>query len=144
MDPFYANWLAGLTQGLEELEPASRTKVLLACGKACAAPEILPIYQKILARSETPDAFFQTVNNEMEGMSVRTIQPGCEYDFCYPNCYCPLHADCECTNPILCECSRESLAWVMRSLFPDSLPQVELLNSILRGDPVCRLRVRLY
>ncbi len=144
MDPFYVSWMGGLAQGLEGLEPAARAKVLSACGKACAAPEILPVYQEIFARSETPDAFFQTVNNKMEGISVRTVKPGREYDFCYPSCYCPLHTDCGCVSPILCECSRESLTWVMRSLFSDDLPQVELLESILRGDQVCRLRVRLY
>ena len=46
-------------------------------------------------------------------------------------------------DPVLCECSRESLAGVMRAVFPRRDPKVELLGGVLRGDARCRLRVTL-
>lgn len=143
MNPFYRGWFAGWTKGMAKLNEEQRSAVLTECGRVCAAPEILPLYRRMLAAAPDADAFFRAIDAEVEGVAVCAVEPGATYDFCYAQCYCPLHTDGGVNDPLLCECSRESLLWLMRSLFPARAPRVELLQSVLAGDGQCRLRVRL-
>jgi hypothetical protein len=143
MDSFTQGWLAGWTRGMAKLSEKQRAAVFAECGKACATPELLPLYRQMFAEAKNADAFFTAVNRDVDGLSVDTVEPGTVYDFCYPRCLCPLHTEGGVNDGTLCECSRESLLWLMRELFPGRRPKVELLQSILRGDRQCRLRVRL-
>ncbi|MCE5342830.1 MAG: hypothetical protein LLF96_04470 [Eubacteriales bacterium] len=142
MDPFYPNWQAGWLRGMAKLGEAERATVFAECGKACAQPELLPIFQGMLAKAAEPNDFFTAVDAEIEGISVNVIQPGETYDFIYPRCLCPLHTQCGVQDALLCECSRGNQLYLMRMLFPERTPHVEILESVLRGDAQCRLRVR--
>ena len=143
MDPFYRGWFAGWTRGMARLNEEQRSAVFSECGRACAAPEILPLYRRLLAAAPDADAFFRAVDAGVEGVAVDAVEPGASYDFLYARCCCPLHTDGGVDDPLLCECSRESLLWLMRSLFPERRPRVEMLESVLAGDGQCRLRVWL-
>jgi hypothetical protein len=144
MDVFYSGWFAGWIRGMDALGEKERARVFMACGKACASSAILPTYQKLLANACDTDSFFTAVNREVDNVSVTTVRVNDTYDFCYPRCLCPLHEECGVNDGLLCECSRESLLYVMRELFAQRKPQVELAESVLKGDPQCRLRVRLF
>ena len=144
MDSFYHGWFTGWMQGMAELSCRERTKVFRQCGKACAQPEMLPRYQRLLQAAADADGFFDAVNREVDGVDVQTVTRGSEYDLYYPQCYCPLHVEGGVNDGMLCECSRESLLWLMGELFPERKPTVELLASVLRGDARCCLRVRLH
>ena len=141
MDIFFHNWFKGWIEGLHALPLQERIQALGSCGKACAQPEILPRYRVMLAQAESIDAFFVAVNAQAEAVTVQSITVEQVYDVCYPACGCPLHEQCGVDDPLLCECSRESLRWVLGELFPDKQPEVELMESILRGDNQCRLRI---
>ena len=141
MDIFFYNWFKGWIEGLHALPLQERIQALGSCGKACAQPEILPRYRVMLAQAESIDAFFVAVNAQAEAVTVQSITVEQVYDVCYPACGCPLHEQCGVDDPLLCECSRESLRWVLGELFPDKQTEVELMESILRGDNQCRLRI---
>jgi hypothetical protein len=143
MDYFYRGWLAGWARGMLALDEKARATVLSECGRACAAPEMLPLYRAILEKTDETHAFFMTVDAEVGGVAVETVAHGRTYDFVYDRCLCPLHTEGGVEDPMLCECSRESLAWLMRTLFPSYAPSVELLESVLCKDARCRLRVSL-
>ena len=145
IEPFYQGWLAGWSRGMAKLTEKNRAAVLTECGKACATPELLPLYRQMLADAGgDAHAFFTAVDCAVDGVGVETVEPGSVYDFCYPQCYCPLHGEGGVNDGMLCECSRGSLQWLMWKLFPRRKPKVELLAAVLRGDRQCRLRVRLY
>ena len=139
-DTFYRDWFAAWMRGMEKCTVTERAYVFRECGKNCARPEILPMYQQLLKREGNAEAFFIAVNRDVEGVTVRTVKPGRIYDFCYASCLCPIYEECGVNNGLLCECSLESLRYVMRELFPAAPPQVELLTSVLRGDSECRFR----
>ena len=141
MDAFWSSWLCGLSKGLHALSTPARDTLLTACGRACAAPEVLPRMRALLLKASDTDAFFHSVGQRMAGVHVSSVLPGRVYDFLYQECGCPLYTEQGLREQWLCECSRHSLAWVMSELFPENPPQVTLLESILRGDPGCRLRV---
>jgi len=141
MDAFWHNWLCGLSQGLHTLNPSARDAVLSACGRACATPEVLPRMRALLMETADVHSFLRMLGQQMPGIQVMDVQPGQVYDFIYNECGCPLHTEQGLTDGLLCECSRHSLGWVMGELFPDTPPQVTLLEGILQGDRQCRLRV---
>jgi hypothetical protein len=143
MDAFYGSWFTGWAEGMHCLDDQARTRALAKCGQACAAPAILPLYRDMLQKAGSAAAFFTAVDADMDGVTVQTVQLGEIVDFIYEKCGCPLHTEQGIDDPMLCVCSRESLAWVMRQLFTSREPQVELLESVLRGDGRCRLRVTL-
>ena len=53
-----------------------------------------------------------------------------------------LHTQGYVNTPQLCECSRQSVRFVLETLWPDKNFSVELTASILRGGDMCRLTVR--
>ena len=128
-------------QGMGQLTETQRAPVFQSCGKNCARPCILPLYQRILKQAKNPDSFFAQIDRDVEDVTVWIEKPGKVYDFCYVRCLCPIYEECGVDNGLLCECSLESLRYVMRELFPAAPPQVELLTSVLRGDPECRFRI---
>ena len=143
MDGFWQSWFPALMRGLNGLDAPARAAVLGECGKACARPVILPTYRALLEEAGGADGFFAMVGRRINGVSTACVQPDTAYDFFYPRCGCPLYEDGGVDDPALCECSRQSLLWLMRELFPDREPSVEVLESVLHGDTRCRLRVTL-
>lgn len=143
MDVFYPGFMAGLMRGLNQLPADESSAVLAECGKACATPAILPAFRVLLEKADNTDDFFASIAGVFEGSKVIIVTPDKAYDFCYPSCLCPLHEECGINDARLCECSRQSLLFLMRELFPQRTPQVELMETVLKGDPQCRLRVRL-
>lgn len=143
MDAFWRMWLTGLARGLNRLPGRQRTAVLRACGGACAKPEILPAAQALRAQAAGTDAFFTLYGAQSDAVQTERIVPGRVYDICYPCCGCPLHTEAGIDGAWLCECSRQSLRWVMERVFPDRRVSVTLRESVLSGAPQCRLQVRL-
>ncbi len=143
MDAFWRTWLTGFAQGLYRLPARRRTAVLRACGSACAKPEILPAALALRAQAAGTDAFFTLYGAQSDAVRTEPIVPDRVYAVCYPRCGCLLHAEAGIDGAWLCECSRQSLRWVMERVFPDRRVSVTLKSSVLRGAAQCRLQVRL-
>lgn len=141
MDAFWHQWLGGLSDGMRSLEPFARDTLLRSCGRACAAPEVLPRMQKLLKEADNIDVFFRSISQRIAGIRVIEVAPELIYDFIYEECGCPLYTEQGLRDSFLCECSCHSLSWVMDELFPKRQPQVTLLESILQGARQCRLRI---
>lgn len=143
MDGFWQSWFPALVRGLNGLDEPARSAVLGECGRACARPVILPTYRALLEEAGGADAFFTLVGRRINGVATQCVTADAVYDLLYPRCGCPLYEEGGVEDPALCECSRQSLLWLMRELFPDRDPAVEVLESVLCGNPRCRLRVTL-
>lgn len=143
LDAFWRTWLTGFAQGLNRLPNRKRAAVLRACGSACAKPDILPAAQALRGQAAGTDAFFTLFGTQSDAVRTERIVLDRVYDVCYPCCGCPLHTEAGIGGAWLCECSRQSLRWVMQRVFPDRRVSVTLRESVLSGAPQCRLRVRL-
>lgn len=126
MDDFYQSWFPALMLGLHTLDGDVRAGVLRECGKACARPTLLPLYRDLLAKAVDEDAFFRSIHRSIAAIDVECVQTGVMYDFCYPECGCPLHTEAGVNDAALCECSRQSLCWLMEELFTNKKPMVEV------------------
>lgn len=76
------------------------------------------------------DAFFATV-----------IEPGHIYEVGYPKCVCPEVLSGEITDAAHCECSRQSVLYVLENLLPEKRINVEIIETVLGGGEKCRFRV---
>lgn len=69
------------------------------------------------------------------------IEPGRVYQMGYPRCLCPLVASGFVEAPTHCDCSRESILYVMEELLPGRTIRVETLETVLSGAQKCLFRV---
>ena len=63
------------------------------------------------------------------------------YELSYHSCTCPKVLSGQISNPEQCECSRQSILYVLSQLEPNSSFQVEILESVLRGNEHCKFRI---
>ncbi len=69
------------------------------------------------------------------------VEPGRVYEMGYPRCLCPLVDAGFVGAPSHCECSRQSILYVLQELLPHKTIWVETLETVLSGAEKCRFRV---
>ena len=76
------------------------------------------------------------------GYFGKVIEPGHKYELGYEKCTCPKVLSGKVTDPEQCECSRQSILFILSRIEPDSKFEVEILETILRGAEHCRFQIR--
>lgn len=69
------------------------------------------------------------------------IEPGRVYEIGYPHCLCPQVEAGFVLAPTHCECSRQSILFVLQELLPGRIIEVDVLETVLAGGSRCRFRV---
>ena len=69
------------------------------------------------------------------------IEPGHVYEIGYPKCFCPDVLYGGVKDSALCECSRQSILYVLNTLLPDKKITVEMMETVLTGAQRCRFKV---
>ena len=69
------------------------------------------------------------------------IEPGRIYEMGYPCCLCPQVEAGITAESTHCECSRQSILFVLETLLPGRVIGVETLETVLGGGSMCRFRV---
>lgn len=69
------------------------------------------------------------------------IEPGRVYEMGYPRCLCPQVEMGFVAAPTHCECSRQSILYVLETLLPGRVVEVKTLETVLAGGSECRFRV---
>lgn len=138
---FFCQWFQGFGKGLDVIDPDSRSCLLKHCAKFCADTGVLQSYLKL----------YQTVNGERDAFYIRLseignvhgeiVVPNKEYFICFPECACDIHTAFGVNTANLCECSRQSIIYVGKSVWRDSKIRVEQVKTILSGDTECKFRV---
>ena len=139
MDEHISFWFSGFEKGIEALTPQQRETFFCECGKNCVKQGTLDFYRQLYDRAAGDlDVFFQKAN-EIPGLQAEILVPGRKYAFGFTECSCMLHTQGYVNTPQLCECSRQSVLFVLHTLWPEAKFSVELTDSILRGGDMCRL-----
>lgn len=138
---FFCQWFKGFENGLDEMDPDSRSNLLKHCAKCCADTGILQSYMKLYRTvNGERDAFYSRLN-EIGNVRGEIVVPNKEYFICFPKCGCDIHNDCDVNTPNLCECSKQSIIYVGNSVWTDSKIRVEQVETILSGDSECKFKV---
>ncbi len=69
------------------------------------------------------------------------IEPGRVYEVGYPRCVCPAVLSGGVRDPAHCECSRQSVLYILETLLPGKTVTVETVETVLDGAEKCRFRV---
>lgn len=109
---------------------------------ACVTPDVLP-RQKALFEffHRNLDELYSNLSGD--AYFGRVITPGREYELGYPKCTCQKVLSGEIKNPSHCECSCQSILYVLEQLMPDAQIRVEIAETILRGGKACRFRIHI-
>jgi len=108
---------------------------------ACVKDNVLPIHQQIYAKynGDFNRIYTEAYNND--SYTGKVIVPGKEYELSYLKCTCP-KVKCGMRNCLeQCECSRQSILYILSQLEPNSNFDVQIVNTILRGGDRCTFRI---
>ena len=118
----------------------------------CVKDHVLQIHKQIYAKYEgnfdriytegyNNNSYTGRVGYNSKSYTGRVIEPGKVYELSYLECTCP-KVKCGLRNhPQQCECSRQSILYILSQLEPDSHFEVRIENTILRGSDRCTFRI---
>ena len=109
----------------------------IECVKNC----FLPLHKQIYAKYNGDFDRIYSEGYNSSSYQGRVIRPGLEYELSYLECSCPKVKCGLRTNPCQCECSRQSILYILSQLEPASQFQVRIVNTILRGGDRCTFRI---
>lgn len=137
------NWFCGFEKGIAHLSPEQRERFFSECGKNCVQGGVLNVYRQVYGEVEGDMDGFFTQLNDFDGVRTEVVESGGLYHLYFLECVCPLHQEGYVRTPLLCECSRQGVLYTMHTLWPDRRFEVELCQSVLRGDKACKLMIRV-
>lgn len=138
-----SNWFKGFEKGIARLSSEQRAAFFSKCGKNCVECGTLQIYQKLYedAHGDIDEFFAQA--NKLPGVKCEIVEKGSTYHLYFTECTCGLHQKGYVSTPLLCECSKQSILYVLHSLWKDSVFRVTLCHSILQGNESCKMRIEI-
>lgn len=138
---FFCKWFKGFEIGLDAMDPDSRSDLLKHCAKCCADTGVLQSYLKLYKEvNRERDAFYSRLS-ETGDVRGEIVVPNKEYFICFPKCGCDIHNNFDINTPNLCECSRQSIIYVAKSIWNDSKIRVEQVKTVLSGNTECKFKV---
>ncbi len=142
MADFYTAWFQGFEEGMKQLDPKGKEIIYRQCSRNCADTGVLELYKKLYADSgKDIDTYFSRLH-EVECINSGTvISPGKIYEVSFPGCLCDLVTSGYLKSDELCECSRQSILYVMETLEPGHEFQVERITTVLMGAKECLFRI---
>lgn len=107
----------------------------------CVKDTILPMQrEQFEACGRCLDEQYRRYGNT-EWLSAKIIEEGRVYEIGYPKCVCPDVASGLVKDPSHCECSRQSIMYIIGNLLPGKRIGVEIMETVLGGADQCRFRV---
>lgn len=136
-----SDWFKGFEKGISCLSPEQRTSFFSECGKNCVKCGTLQIYQELYEKANGDlDTFFEEAD-KLPGVKSEIIKKGFVYHLYFMECTCMLHVQGYVSTPLLCECSKQSILYVLHSLWKDKKFSVSICESILQGSPYCKMQI---
>ncbi len=107
----------------------------------CVKDTVLPIQaQQFHACGGSLDVQYEKYGNT-EAFFAKVIEPGHVYELGYPKCVCPEVLSGKTIDVAHCECSRQSVLYILEQLLPDKMITVEIIETVLTGAKNCRFYV---
>lgn len=130
-----------LESSIEKLPQDMREALYRPCAVNCVQNYVLKEQQRQFAECNGDMDLQYEKYGRSEYFFADIIERGHIYEIGYPRCLCPLiESGCKCPAGH-CECSRQSILYVLQTLMPEKKIQVELLHTVLTGADEFRFRV---
>jgi hypothetical protein len=108
---------------------------------ACVKDNVLPIHQQIYAKYNGDFDRIYTEAYNSNSYTGKVLVPGKVYELSYLECSCTKVKCGARSCPEQCECSRQSILYILSQLEPNSNFDVQIVNTILRGGDRCTFRI---
>ena len=107
----------------------------------CVRETVLPVQRAQFEEcGRSLDAQYRKYG-DTEGFFAKVLQPSHRYEVGYPKCVCPEVQRGDVTDPAHCECSRQSVLYILEQLLPEKRITVETVETVLSGGTCCRFLV---
>ena len=107
----------------------------------CVKDTILPMQRKQFEECGCClDEQYKRYGNT-EWLLAKVIKPGYIYEIGYPACVCPDVVSGKVKSISHCECSRQSILYIIGNLVPDKRISVEIIETVLGSAEKCRFKV---
>ncbi len=138
-----SDWFKGLEKGIACLSPEQRAIFFSECGKNCVKCGTLQIYEDLYEKADGDLDMFFLKADELPGVRSEIVKKGSTYHLYFMECSCMLYKRGYVSTPLLCECSKQSILYVLHTLWKDKTFQIKICESILRGGQYCKMCIEL-
>ena len=107
----------------------------------CVKDNVLQLHKQIYAKYNGDFDRIYTEGYNSKSYTGRVIESGKIYELSYLECTCPKVKCGQRNHPQQCECSRQSILYILSQLEPDSHFEVRIENTILGGSDRCTFRI---
>ncbi len=137
-----ADWVREVMARMDQgLDPATRAAVLELCGQTCLGTARIARARGVGQQFTDLVALLAFLNERHIGGGKLRLDRDVVYAV-YDRCYCPrISQSTERISPTYCHCSRGWLGALFGALLGRAV-EVELVSSVLAGNPVCELAIR--
>ena len=140
------NWINAVLKEMSELNGTKGESILEKCGLNCAnhsgvLDEVKEVRNK-LPPGATIDEIFDIYKHEIYKDSPRLQKKGDTIILEYNKCECQMGIMFEDIDPFLCNCTRGYSKNIFELLFDTSV-DATIEKSILKGDDICRVVIRI-
>ena len=143
MDAFNQAFYRTLERGIEALPQDVREELYRPCAVNCVQSFVLKEQQRQFAECGGDlDRQYEKYGRS-EYFFADIVERGHIYEIGYPRCLCPMAGAGFAVSPVHCECSLQSIRYVLHTLLPDREIHVEKLHTVLSGADECRFRVTI-
>lgn len=137
-------WINNAISEISFLEKEIGRSILEGCGRKCARSHGLPHEAEKIREAvddkNNIDLLFKTYKEQIYNNSPRLYKKGNIIYLEYHNCGCPLVNSGQIKNSIYCNCTRGYTKQIYETLF-GKLVEVKLLQSMLKGDKICKQEI---
>lgn len=130
-----------LEEGIERLSSVERGNLYRPCAENCVKNTVLPELKRQFDECDGDLDLQYTRYGRSEYFFADIAEPGHVYEMGYPRCVCPMVNSGLAASPVHCECSRQSILYVLETLMPGKTIQVETMHTVLSDATECRFRV---
>ena len=107
----------------------------------CVKDSVLPIHKQIYQKCNGDFDRIFTEEYNTESYTGKILESGKVYELSYLKCTCPMVQQGLIKKTEHCECSRQSILYILSQLEPSSQFDVLIENTILRGSDRCTFRI---
>lgn len=137
MDNIKQKYYSDMQKYISELDDISRGDYLFCHAKKCVEKGVLQMYKEFYKECDRNlNVFFTSLYEKGYGRG-EVINKDKLYRLSFEQCTCHLVKEAYVKSKDFCECSRQSIIYVMKFLDKHKKISVEMTSTILSGDDNC-------
>lgn len=130
-----------LEKGIANLSSEEREKLYRPCAINCVRKYVLKEMQRQFDECDGNLDLQYTKYGRSEYLFADIIESGHVYEIGFPRCFCPMVEQGFVKSAVHCECSRQSILFVLHTLMPEKDIFVTKIHTVLEEANECRFRV---